>query len=95
MNIIDICQEVVNNKQCVKIKQRVKSGTSNQWEVGEYDKAEYGEGHNRHWTLLDLFTASVLLNVYNAWIAKHPDKASLFLNMPLPTLVDKCYKIIA
>ena len=57
----------------------------------QYDcKAYFAEGHNRHWTLLDTFTASAIVQIYENI---KPENQQKYMNLPLSKLIDVTWKI--
>ena len=60
-------------------------------EGDQYDcKADHFEGHNRGWILLDTFTASAIVQIYEA---VKPEYQALYMALPLPKLIDLTWKL--
>ena len=60
MNAIECCQIVLDNKTAKLL--RVKKDSEN----FEYDIKDMFSGNNKKWFVLDLFSASAVISVFNA-----------------------------
>lgn len=67
MNAIDICRKIVAEHQCHAVRHR---------EGSEYDAKPYGTGNHRGWLLIDGFSASAIVQVYDALNAENKVKFS-------------------
>ncbi len=85
-----IIKEIVETKSCVLIRPR-KEGhiKATPW---QYDVKEPFQGNKKGWTLLDLFTASAMLKVYEALKDENKTK---FDQLYINTLVDFTWKHIS
>lgn len=70
MKISDIFKKVVNESQAVLIRPREVDSNNNI----QYDVKELFSGKKKGWTVLDGFTASAMLTVYNALEKKSQEK---------------------
>jgi len=90
MEVSRIIKEIVETKGCVLIRPRKEEhvkGTP--W---QYDLKGPFQGNKHGWTLLDLFTASAMLNVYNALKDENKTK---FNQLHINTLVNFTWKQIS
>ena len=57
----------------------------------QYDcKLDMWQGNNRHWVLLDTFTASAIVQIYENI---KPENQEKYINLPLRKLLDVTWKI--
>lgn len=47
-------------------------------------------GHNRKWTLMDSFTGSAIVQIYEAL---KPDNQLKYISLPVPRLIDVTWKL--
>lgn len=57
MNAIEICRKIIAEHQCHVVRHRGGS---------EYDAKAWGTGNHRGWVIVDAFTASAIVQVYDA-----------------------------
>lgn len=86
MRGIDVAAQVVGSRQCVIFRARPD---------GEYDVKNIAEqGRNKSkkegWVILDLFTASAILTVWDALSAENRAKLE---RMPLQRMADVAWKL--
>ncbi len=85
-----IIKEIVETKGCVLIRPRKEDHIkATPW---QYDVKEPFQGNKKGWTLLDLFTASAMLKVYEALKDENKTK---FDRLHINTLVNFTWKQIA
>lgn len=84
MNIYEVAKQAVNESSA----QKIRPTKDRQF---EYDvQPEMFSGNNRGWTLLDLFTASVIVQIYEALNETNRQK---YINLPLPKFINLTWKI--
>ena len=85
-----IIKQVVETKGCVLIRPRKEDHVKgNPW---QYDIKEPFQGNKKGWTLVDLFTASAMLKVYEALKDENKGK---FDRLHINTLVDFTWEHIS
>jgi hypothetical protein len=87
MRLSEISKKIVSEKSAVMIRPRPRTETTAPW---EYDVKDLFTGKKKGWILLDLFTASKMLLVFNAI---KPENQTRFDMLPLDKTVDFCMKI--
>jgi hypothetical protein len=89
MHAIEIARKVVAERQCHLLRERkdTPAGT----EGKQYDARPYGEGSKRGWTLLDGFTASAIVQVYDALNDKN---RGVFGALPIEKMARVAMKLI-
>ena len=91
MRTSEIIKQVIETKGCVLIRPRKEEHLNNTpW---QYDLKEPFQGNKKGWTLLDLFTASAMLKIYDA-LEKEENKAR-FDRLHINKLVDFTWKHIS
>jgi hypothetical protein len=81
---IDIAHQIVDTKTCHLVRPRKD-------EPGEYDAKPLFTGNKRGWFYFDLFSASAVVQVYNALSPEAQAKYSL---MSPPVMVDVAFKVL-
>ena len=85
-----IIKQVVDTKGCVLIRPRKEDHVKgNPW---QYDIKEPFQGNKKGWTLVDLFTASAMVKVYDTLKDENKGK---FDRLHINTLVDFTWKHIS
>lgn len=84
MKPIEIAREIVETKTCHLVRPRKD-------EPGEYDAKPYDTGSKRGWTYLDLFSASAVVQVYDAL---GPANRAKYAAMPIAAMVPLAFKMI-
>lgn len=82
MTIYEIAKQAVDNGSAQKIRHR--GGNQYDCQVGIW------QGNNRHWMLLDHFTASAIVQIYEHL---KPENQERYINLPLPKLLDVTWKL--
>ncbi len=90
MIISQIIKQVVDTKGCVLIRPRKEDHIKG--DLYHYDVKEAFQGNKKGWTLLDLFTASAMLKVYEA-LNKETNRYK-FDSLHINTLIDFTWKHI-
>lgn len=83
MNIYEIAKKSVTEGEAQKFRHR--RGNQYDCQVGIWT------GNNRHWTLLDHFTASAIVGIYENL---QPYNQQNYINLPLPKLLDITWKLV-
>ena len=83
MTIYEIAKQAVEQKTAQSLRHR---------EGNQYDcKADMFQGHSRKWALMDIFTASAIVSIYEAL---KPENQAKYLSLPLGRLIDLTWKLI-
>ena len=86
----ELIKKVVDEKQAYLFKEVVRNIPMEKGEPFQYDVMSYSEAKNViGWVILDLFTASAMLAVYNAL---SEDKRPLYDQLSFMKLVDFTWK---
>jgi hypothetical protein len=83
MDAIEICRQIIEDKQCYVVRPKKDI-------LAEYDAKPYGSGNKRGWTYVDLFSASAVLNVYRAL---NPENQSKFAALPIEKMCRVAFKL--
>jgi len=59
-------------------------------EGNQYDCKPWGTGNNRHWTMMDAFTGSAIVQIHRAL---KPENQERYINMSLGKFIDVTWKI--
>ena len=82
MTIYEIAKKATTEQTAQQLRHR---------EGNQYDcKADMWQGHSRKWTLLDIVTASVIVQIYEAL---KPDNQEKYMKLPLQKLIDVTWKL--
>ena len=82
MTIYEIAKKAVDTGTAQALKHR----GGNQYNC----KDDMWQGNNRHWTLLDIFTASAIVQIYENIKLENQVK---YMNLPLNKMIDVTWKI--
>ena len=84
MTIYEIAKQAVETSTAQKLRHR---------EGNQYDcQVDMWAGNNRHWTLLDIMTASAIVQIYENI---KPENQVKYMNLPLPKMIDLTWKLVA
>lgn len=81
MNAIEVCRKIVTEHQCHVIRHR--GGT-------EYDAKPWGTGNHKGWVIVDAFTASAIVQVYDAL---NNDNKVKFFALPIDKMAKVAFKL--
>jgi hypothetical protein len=84
MTIIEAAQNIVNTQSAHLVR-------PNKNDPIKYDMKLVGTGNNKGWVILDLFTASVIVNVYSQINRKHQKMLEV---APIHRVVSACLSCI-
>jgi len=84
MKAIDAARKVVEEKQCALIRPRKDEPT-------EYDFKDAFQGKKKGWFYLDLFTSSVITQVYDAVNEQNQAKLA---EMPIQKMARICFSAV-
>lgn len=60
-------------------------------EGNQYDCKPMFTGNNHHWTLMDSFTGSAIVQIYEAL---QPENQVKYMSLPLPRMLNVTWKIV-
>lgn len=84
MTIYEIAKRAVDTGSAQKIRYR---------KGNQYDCQDgIWTGNNRHWALLDHFTASAIVHIYENL---KPENQTKYINLPLGRLLDVTWRIVS
>ena len=84
MTGIEVARAVVQTNSCHVFRPRMGA-------AGHYDAKPYFTGQKRGWVALDLFSASAIVNVYDALNEKN---RTLFGGLDLPKMARVAFKLL-
>ena len=84
MNAIEAAKKVATEHQAVLVRER-------KGEPGQYDVKELHNGSKRGWVILDGFTASAIVKVYEAL---NETNRGFFASMPIEKMARVAFKLI-
>ncbi len=91
MNAIEVCQEVLAGSSALHCA-RLKPGEPGQYEIEASGRLNGIAAQSEGWTLVDPYSASVVLAVYNAL---QPDEQAKFTVLPLPEMINLALDLLA
>ena len=84
MTIYEIAKKSVGEGMAQKLRHR----GGNQYDC----QTDMWTGNNRHWVLLDHFTASAIVQIYENINPRNQEK---YINLPLSKMLDVTWKLVA
>lgn len=84
MTNIEVARKVVAEKQAHLFRER-------KGEPGQYDAKPYGGGSKRGWVILDGFTASAIVQVYDAL---KPENQAKYAAFPIQKMAAIAFKLM-
>ena len=84
MNAIEVAKKVVAEHQAVLVRER-------KGEPGQYDVKDLHQGNKKGWVILDGFSASAIVKVYEAL---NETNKGFFASMPIVKMARVAFKLI-